>query len=415
MNNLNNTEIHAGGQIVSTFGIAYFIYIAVYFTITFMIGRKFTKSIVFPLRDLESTAKKIASGNVFDFPEYESNDEVGKLSKQFHEMVESIDLQSKTLSHMADGDYTVSIPIRSEQDIMNRSINKLIDQNNDLLKQISSSAEQVSLGAKQVSDGATTIATSATEMAGGAQTLAEGSMKQSESMGVLSGSITEIADRIRANAEKTGQAATLSDTIIDIVQKGSVQMDEMVKAVNEITEANRSIRSIIETIDSIAIQTNLLSLNAAIEAAKAGENGKGFAVVAEEVRSLAAQSAQAVKETGSIVHNSIQKTESGSHVAGELAEHLKEIVNGINENSRLISDIAKVSEEQSMRISQINTSIEQVTKIVHQNSAVAEESAAAAEESAATAEENAAISDGMNYQSNKLEELIKRFKLKAGA
>ena len=412
MRQINNSEIHAADKLVSTFGIVYIVYLIVYVFTTLMLGRKLTSLISFPLRDLERTASQIASGNVDATPEYESNDEVGQLADKFRVIVESIKEQSKTLSIMASGDYTTSITIRSAHDIMNQSISQLISRNNEILRQISASTAQVSISAKQVSETAASIANNASGMADGAQTLAAGAAKQADSVEVLSDSMALISDKTSANANMTLQAVKLADTIIKQAEKGDRHMNDMIKAVDEITEASKSIRSIIETIDNIAIQTNLLSLNAAIEAAQAGEHGKSFAVVAEEVRKLAAQSADSVKETSSIIQNSIQKAELGAKVAQEMASSLKEIVVGITESSQLVMQIAKSSEEQSASISQVNASIHQVANIVEQNSAVAQESAATAQESAAAAQESAAAADEMIHQFDILEELVSQFKLK---
>ena len=175
-------------------------------------------------------------------------------------------------------------------------------------------------------------------------------------------------------------------------------MNEMISAVREINQAGQSISKVIKVIDDIAFQTNILALNAAVEAARAGQHGKGFAVVAEEVRNLAAKSAEAAKDTGGLISNSIEKAELGSRIAGDTAASLTEIVSGINESSQIVSEIAKSSEEQSIGISQINSSIDQVAEVTHQNSATAQESAAASQE--------------MNGQSSLLDELISQFKLK---
>ncbi len=178
-------------------------------------------------------------------------------------------------------------------------------------------------------------------------------------------------------------------------------MDDMIKSVKDINEASQSIGKVIKTIDDIAFQTNILALNAAVEAARAGQHGKGFAVVAEEVRNLSAKSAQAAKDTESLIEDSMQKAQHGVQIAGETASSLSEIVSGINQSSALITEIARASEEQSMSISQINTGIDQVAKVVQQNSATAEESAAASEE--------------MSSQSAVLQELISQFKLRDGS
>ena len=194
------------------------------------------------------------------------------------------------------------------------------------------------------------------------------------------------------------KAATLAETIRGNAEKGSLQMEEMMLAVNDINEASGSISKVIKVIDDIAFQTNILALNAAVEAARAGQHGKGFAVVAEEVRNLAAKSAEAARDTGSLIENSIDKANLGVRIAGETAESLSEIVSGINESHQLVGEIARSSEEQTQGINHINTGIDQVAQVVQQNSATAEESAAASEE--------------MSGQSDMLQQLIAQFKIK---
>jgi methyl-accepting chemotaxis protein len=194
------------------------------------------------------------------------------------------------------------------------------------------------------------------------------------------------------------KAAMLANDIKVSAEKGSQQMDEMMVAVKDINASSQNISKVIKSIDDIAFQTNILALNAAVEAARAGQHGKGFAVVAEEVRNLAAKSAEAAKDTESLIADSIEKAELGSRIADDTAASLAEIVTGIGESSVLVADIAKSSEEQSEGIVQINQGIDQVSQVTQQNSATAEQSAAASQE--------------MSGQSDMLEELISRFKLK---
>jgi len=311
-------------------------------------------------------------------------DEMGKLSNGAAALVSHITNISKELESVAQGDLTVELVLLSDSDTMGKSMKQMVDSLNNMFADINASASQVSAGSKQVADGA--------------QSLAQGSTEQAASIQELSSSISEIAERTKENALTADKTAKLSETIRENAERGSRQMGEMITAVSDINEASKSISKIIKTIDDIAFQTNILALNAAVEAARAGQHGKGFAVVAEEVRNLASKSAEAARDTGDMIQNSMDKAELGSRIAGETAASLSEIVEGINESTHLVTEIASSSEVQSHGISQINTGIDQVAQVVQQNSATAEQSAAASEE--------------MSGQSDMLQQLISQFKLK---
>jgi methyl-accepting chemotaxis protein len=340
-----------------------------------------------------------------------SEDEIGQLMKNCGAFIDHIVKINKTLDTIAKGNLTSDIELISDNDTMGSSLHHMFTNLNKMIGKISISTAQISSRAENVAETAANIASNSEQMSAGAQSLAEGTTEQAASVEKVSGSIAEIAERTKANAQMTDQAANLADTIIEKVEKGNRQMEEMITATNEVTEASKSVSVIMETINGIAEQTNLLALNAAIEAARAGEHGRGFAVVAEEVRKLAVQSEEAVKETSSIIHISTEKAELGARVAKEMAESLTEIVFGINESSRLITEIAKTSGEQSKSISQININIAQVADIVQRNSALAEESAATSEENAAASEESMVAVNEMRSQVTILRDVISQFKL----
>ena len=332
--------------------------------------------------DLSQSEEEKKAIDVFS----QGRDELGQLTSSAMKFVEEIVGVSKVLEAISNGDISHEAVVLSDKDTIGLSLKSTLDNLNNMFSEINASTNQVSSGSKQVADGA--------------QSLAQGSTVQAAAIQQLSSSIAEIAERIKVNAETADKTAKLSNTIKENAEKGSLQMDEMITAVGEINEASKNISKIIKTIDDIAFQTNILALNAAVEAARAGQHGKGFAVVAEEVRNLASKSAEAAKDTGNMIQNSMEKAELGSRIAGETAASLNEIATGINESSHLIAEIAVASEQQSLGIEQINTGIDQVAQVVQQNSATAEESAAASEE--------------MSSQSDTLQQLIAQFKLKGG-
>jgi methyl-accepting chemotaxis protein len=262
----------------------------------------------------------------------------------------------------------------------------MLENLNEMFSEINASASQVSTGSQQI--------------ANGAQSLAQGSTEQAAASQQLSSSISEVAASINEAASLAKNAADLAANIQGKAEHGSEQMSAMMEAVREINDASQNISKVIKVIDDIAFQTNILALNAAVEAARAGSAGKGFAVVAEEVRSLAAKSADAAKDTGTLIESSIEKAELGVRIASETNDSLSQIVEGIVESSRISQDIATSSDQQSVAIAQINTGIDQVAQVVQQNSATAEESAAASEE--------------LSGQSALLNDMIAQFKLKGG-
>jgi len=312
-------------------------------------------------------------------------DELGDCAKGFKGIIDHMIDIERNLAEIADGDLTTTVHALSEEDSIANSMQRTLDNLNTMFGEINSASNQVSTGSKQIADGA--------------QSLAQGSTEQAASVEELSASIGEIAQKTKENATMAERAATLASTIMQNAERGSSQMGDMTTAVHEINQASQSISKVIKVIDDIAFQTNILALNAAVEAARAGQHGKGFAVVAEEVRNLAAKSAEAAKDTGGLIQNSMEKAELGARIAGETAESLADIVSGINESSQIVGEIARSSEEQALGITQINTGIDQVAQVVQQNSATAQQSAAASEQ--------------MSSQSSMLEELISQFKLKS--
>jgi methyl-accepting chemotaxis protein len=287
---------------------------------------------------------------------------------------------------IAQGDLNVHIDVNSTDEIghLSKSFEMMVSNMNEVLSNVAASAEQVASGSKQVSDSSIVLSQGATE--------------QASSIEELTASLEEISSQTNVNAKNANQANELAVNAKLNATTGNEQMREMLKAMDEINESSANISKIIKVIDDIAFQTNILALNAAVEAARAGQHGKGFAVVAEEVRNLAARSANAAKETTDMIEGSIKKAEGGTKIATNTADALNKIVTEIEKVADLVNDIAAASNEQASGIGQINQGIMQVSQVVQSNSATSEEAAAASEE--------------LNSQATVLKDMVSRFKLR---
>ena len=185
---------------------------------------------------------------------------------------------------------------------------------------------------------------------------------------------------LRLSVLGTGWAGELSRQASGAAQTGDETMTQLTAAMRGINESSGEISKIIKVIEEIAFQTNLLALNAAVEAARAGEHGKGFAVVADEVRNLSQRAAQAARETARLIEGSVGRAKEGDEVARAVAEALSGIVGDVTQATELMNDIARASDEQAQGVDQLNTAVSQMDHVTQQNAAGAEELASSASE-----------------------------------
>ena len=246
------------------------------------------------------------------------------------------------------------------------SLNTAMDNMETALAQIGASAEQV--------------ASAATQVGAGSQSLAEGMSEQASSLEEIAANLQDITAITRQNAQNAQQGDGLADSASAIAHKGLQSMQRMAEAMEMIRVSSDQTAKIVKTIDEIAFQTNLLALNAAVEAARAGEAGRGFAVVADEVRALAMRSADAAKTTSELIDGAVANARAGSELSGELSTNLREIAERADRVRQVVAEIAASSEQQSRGISQLNASVEQVNGVTQAAAANSEQSASAAQE-----------------------------------
>ena len=243
----------------------------------------------------------------------------------------------------------------------------------------------------QVARASAQVSAAASQIASSSQTLASGASQQAAALQESSASLESMATLVKRAAEEARHANTLAHQAHAVAADGASAMAQMTGAMREIRSATEGTGQIIRDINDIAFQTNLLALNAAVEAARAGEAGRGFAVVADEVRSLALRSKEAASKTEALIRESVRQTGEGDSTARLVSTRLEEIGRNVEKVTSIVSEIAASAEEQSTGIDQVTRAVAQMNQVTQQNAASAEQASSAAAQLSGQSEELAAM------------------------
>lgn len=340
-----------------------------------LLGIYISNSIRKPVKEIEDAAQQLANGQLDGVcVSYTSRDELGKMSDSIRDLISYqktiIEDISDILGDMSEGNFKVQSNVNEyymgHYDRILVSMWGLRDKLSDTLWRISQSARQVANGSEQVSSGA--------------QILAIGAEEQADSIEKLAIAVNEISEQVRVTKENADKARNQTDRAGAQVSESNQHMQEMISAMNIISERSDEIYKIVKTIQDIAFETNLLALNASVEAARVGELGTGFAVIAREIRSLADKTAMASKNTTALIKESVAAVKNGEKVAHTAADSLLQVIECTKQVIFMVDRIASATENQHKSISNITAEVRQVSDVVQNNASISEELAAASEE-----------------------------------
>ncbi len=365
---------------------------AVIILVTLLILRREGRNLMTVERALSRLGELNLSADQELEPFYGRSDEIGMIAQTTHRVCgclrETINDVNRVLGEMANGNLAVNVTANESYYVgdfkaLSTSLQTIHANLVHIIRDISQVAGQVDTGAERVSSGA--------------QALAQGTTEQAATVYGLMTNVAAITAQVRDSTVRCGNAGELVDRATGYAVEADRKMDQLTEATRNIDRSSAKIGTIIKTIEDIAFQTNILALNAAVEAARAGSAGKGFSVVADEVRSLAAKSAEAAQNTNNLISRSIQSAKTGTESTDQAVSAMQVINDCIQSIKSLMDEISAASVQQSEMIVLVENGIKEISNVVQDNSTAAEKSAS--------------VSKELSQQARTLRVLISRFRI----
>ncbi|MDE6726174.1 MAG: hypothetical protein K2J79_11290 [Ruminiclostridium sp.] len=377
---------------VITFSVIGGLFVLVIMTIYyFIVSNKMTNSISVPVVEVAEWAEKLSMGsddigasNIHEDPLMISISEIHRMILAFTAMSKSVKENVDIVRRVSEGDMTAYVNIRSSEDSLGKSLYKMVQSNDIMFAQITQIADSVTDGTNAISEAA--------------QDLAESCTKQAEAIHTFREDIALTNQLVRENAKDAENANKISDAIRNEVVVSKEKMKDLVEAMKAIFDASKRVSGVIGEIESIADQTNLLAINAAIEASRAGQAGKSFAVVASSVKQLAEKSTESAKHSKELIDDTVTKASHGSQLSDETFAAFESIMESLEEIIGVSKKIASSGFNQQKNMEEIEKSITEISDIVSAN--------------AASSEETAAMTNEITTNANVLKESMKQFNLR---
>ena len=345
-----------------------------------------------PLQELEERLEEFAHGELSaPFPKVDSKDEIAHMVETAGEMAQRLySILSDTagmMEQMAAGNFRIRSKVEEQYQ---GEFKGLLDGVMGMNQQMSLALGEVEIASLQVYEGAN-------HLANASQDLAEGATEQAATVEEMQATINTLNEGIHSTSNQLDEAYHQAQRYAQVAENSRADMENLMAAMEKISDASEKIGNIIGEIEDIASQTNLLSLNASIEAARAGDAGRGFAVVADQIRTLAEQSAKSAVDSRQLIEASLAEVANGNKVAVNASESLQEVVAGVHSLAESAKEMKEISAGQALTMEQADTGINKIAEVVETNSATAQEASATSQE--------------LTAQADSMRDLVSRFEI----